>query len=118
MTRSIFLPFLLLASLVWPALADYGKVACAKWYEAIDFLDIFPGFESECITESLKDLNGHSASEILFEIIMESKLPNETFFANDLHVTCLFANSSFLLSGAGFGPFTIPEITSEGCKFM
>lgn len=114
MTRSTLLPFLLLTNLVWPALSADSEVKCASWTEYIDIMDWFTDFENECKTNDIKNLDGHSASEILYEIISESKLDDTTFYQNDLYVTCLFTDSSFVLSGLGAGPFTIPKIDTEG----
>ena len=117
MTRFILLPFLLLSSLVWPVISDShnGNIDCASWFENVDYWDLLSDFEHECKTEDIKDLNGHPASEILYEIIKESNLDNNTFYKNDGHVTCLFADSSFVLSEFGFGPFTLPKMESAGC---
>lgn len=114
---NILLSLLLLPSLIWPVLSDSNDqtIECASWREGWDIFDWSSNFEHECKTEDMKDLNGHPASEILYEIIKESTLDNNTFYKNDRHVTCLFADSSFVLSEFGFGPFTLPKMESAGC---
>ena len=68
------------------------------------------GLEAACDFNNFNgQLGGHPASEVLYQIIMQSPLDNSTFFRNDNHVTCLFKNSSFVLNGfgAGVGPVNI-----------
>ncbi|KAK0744243.1 hypothetical protein B0T18DRAFT_200417 [Schizothecium vesticola] len=82
------------------------------------------GFRTECDMVSIKGLKGHTASQILYEIIAESTLSNGTFFRNGSHVTCLFQETSFALNGAGIGlgllEIQIPEIKYDKalCLFV
>ena len=61
------------------------------------------GLNAECDLAKFDGLNGHPASEILYQIIMQSPLDNSTFFKNDSHVTCLFRDHGFVLDGFGVG---------------
>lgn len=76
------------------------------------------GFGTECDVVTINGLKGHSASQILYEIITESTLSNDTVFRNGSHVTCLFQETSFALTGAGIGvgplQIQIPDIKHDG----
>lgn len=78
------------------------------------------GLEAACDFQNFDGLQGHPASEILFQILMQSPLDNNTFFANESHVTCLFRDTRFVLDGfgAGAGPisFQLGGITIPGSK--
>ncbi|KAM5347317.1 hypothetical protein ACJ41O_010322 [Fusarium nematophilum] len=80
------------------------------------------GLEAACDFNNFKGLQGRSPSEIIYEIIMQAQLPNDTFYPNEEHVTCLFKDTDFILDvGAeakGVG-FTI-EIDHPGtiCAFV
>ncbi|KAK8057900.1 hypothetical protein PG996_011837 [Apiospora saccharicola] len=68
----------------------------------------------KCATAGFSGLQGHSASELLYDIISQSTLPNDTFYKNDRHVACLFRDTKFVLepkevsagAGAKAGPAT------------
>ncbi|KAK8108416.1 hypothetical protein PG984_014217 [Apiospora sp. TS-2023a] len=51
----------------------------------------------KCATAGFSGLQGHSASELLYDIISQSTLPNDTFYKNDRHVACLFRDTKFVL---------------------
>lgn len=55
------------------------------------------GLEAACDFNNFEGLQGHSASEILYEIIMQADRPNDTFYPNEEHVTCLFKDTNFIL---------------------
>ena len=80
------------------------------------------GLESACDFQNFDGLQGHPPSEILYEIMMQSPLDNNTFFRNESHVTCLFRDSSFTLNGfgGGVGPvtFQLGGITVPGSKYF
>ncbi|KAK0616142.1 hypothetical protein B0T14DRAFT_497455 [Immersiella caudata] len=115
MIRHLCLQLALLASLAWQtALADQKPgTRCPP-----EGSNLVNGFRTECDVATIEGLKGHSASQILYEIAMEANLPNDTFFRNDSHVTCLLQDSSFALSGfaIGLGPvsITIPPIKYQG----
>ena len=72
------------------------------------------GLSAACDVTNFNGLNGRSASEILYQIIMQSPLDNNTFFGNNSHVTYL---SDF---EASIGPisFQIGSINIPGSKHM
>ncbi|EEU33716.1 uncharacterized protein NECHADRAFT_89220 [Fusarium vanettenii 77-13-4] len=57
----------------------------------------FVGIDPACDANNFDGLQGHPASEILYEIIMQADLPNDTFYSNESHVTCLFKDAKFFL---------------------
>ena len=80
------------------------------------------GLNAACDFNNFEGLQSHAPSEILYQIVMQSKLPNDTYFSNDSHVTCLFADKSFILDfggGAGAGPAEVNfdlHIENSGSK--
>ncbi|KAF4977217.1 hypothetical protein FZEAL_6245 [Fusarium zealandicum] len=55
------------------------------------------GLEAACDFNNFEGLQGRAPSELLYEIIMQVDLPNDTFYPNEEHVTCLFKDTSFIL---------------------
>ncbi|KAK1826117.1 hypothetical protein QBC39DRAFT_293813 [Podospora conica] len=97
-----------------PVLADQKPgVKCPSGYT-----NLVNGFGTQCDVVDIEGLKGHSASQILYEIIAESPLSNDTFFRNGSHVTCLFQDTSFSLGGSGIGAgpleIHIPHIKYDG----
>lgn len=78
------------------------------------------GLEAAYDFNTFKGLQGHSASEVLYEIIMQADRPNDTFYPNGEHVSCLFQDSDFILDfgvgGKGVG-INI-EIDHPGSMFL
>lgn len=101
-----------------PALADQKPgYMCPEFW----LTQVFTGFGSECGTVNIKDLKGYAPSQILYDIITEAPLSNDTFFSNGSHVTCLFQDTSYALSGATVGfpaglHFQFPKFESDGGK--
>ncbi|KAK7994917.1 hypothetical protein PG990_013690 [Apiospora arundinis] len=58
-------------------------------------------FESKCTSVSFDGLQGHPASGLLYDIINQSTLPNDTFYPNDRQVACLFKSTKFVLDITG-----------------
>lgn len=105
----------LVANLVfWPAEAQEDqRIRCPSGWS-----NLANGFDSNCDLVNF-DLNGYTASQLMYEIIHESDRSNDTFFNNDDHVTCLFQESTFALEGdVGAGPvsFTIPSFGKQGSE--
>ena len=117
MSRNIFSPIFLLLSLASCLVrADQNpETRCPG-----GATNLANGLASACDLGHMDGLQGHAASQILYEISMESELPNSTFFGNGQHVTCLFQNSSFGLSGIGIGigpvTLTIPPLNFAGSE--
>ncbi|KAI0015666.1 hypothetical protein F4780DRAFT_786120 [Xylariomycetidae sp. FL0641] len=65
--------------------------------------DIFGGVNLDCPSNTIEGLQGHPASEVLFDIIKQSVKGNDTFYKNDEHVACLYAGHEFVLGGIGIG---------------
>lgn len=99
-----------------PALADQKpQYMCPEFW----LTQVFTGFGNECGTVNIKDLKGYAPSQILYDIIAEAPLSNDTFFSNGSHVTCLFQDISYALSGATIGfptglHFQFPKFESDG----
>ncbi|KAK8061173.1 hypothetical protein PG997_015394 [Apiospora hydei] len=57
----------------------------------------------KCTTAGFTGLQGHPASGLLYDIIRQSTLPDDTFYKNDRHVACLFRDTKFVLDVTGVG---------------
>ncbi|KAH9898665.1 hypothetical protein F4778DRAFT_782782 [Xylariomycetidae sp. FL2044] len=60
--------------------------------------NVFVGDNVWCETTVFQGLDGHPESEILYEIILQSTLPGDTFYPNNNHIACLYADRSFIIS--------------------
>ncbi|KAK8022019.1 hypothetical protein PG993_012786 [Apiospora rasikravindrae] len=75
----------------------------------------------KCTTAGFTGLQGHPASGLLYDIISQSTLPNDTFYPNDRNIACLFRDTKFVLditgvsadAGAKAGPATF-EVGVKG----
>ena len=59
------------------------------------------GLNLACTFNNFGDLNSHAPSEVLYQILQQANLPNDTFYPNGSHVTCLFKNKNFILDFDG-----------------
>ena len=59
------------------------------------------GLNAACDFNNFGNLSSHAPSEILYQILQQATLPNDTFYPNGSHVTCLFKNKNFILDFGG-----------------
>lgn len=58
-------------------------------------IDCIVGASLNCELNNFSGLNGHPVNELLYNIVQESTLPNDTIFQNNHDVACLFKDRTF-----------------------
>lgn len=58
-------------------------------------------FSTNCDTQDFNDVSNHPITQILYDVVMESDLPNSTIYKNGEHVACLFNDTTFVLNSLG-----------------
>ncbi|KAH8165723.1 hypothetical protein CIB48_g2550 [Xylaria polymorpha] len=102
MTQPIVLRGIIMMSLLFSFFASTlgsdtdPSCECSNLFE-----ELFGELSTKCTTETFDGLDGHPIIQLLYDVMMQSTLPNETIYTNDSHITCLFKDSKFVLGGVG-----------------